>query len=238
MATTAVSKEVKYLNKDFASFRNSLMEFAKTYFPNTYNDFNESDPGMMFIEMASYVGDVLSYYIDEQFKESMLSFAEEKKTIYEISQGYGYRPRQASAASVILDAFQTVPSDPNNISEGKRQPNEDYCLTIPAGMQAISTNGTTFRTTDDITFRDSGSFSPRSQDIFEVDNDSNITKWLLKKQVKAVSGNVITEQITFGVAEKYKRVSLGNSPVLEIISVTDSDGNKWYEVPSLAQDTV
>jgi hypothetical protein len=238
MATTAVSKEVKYLNKDFASFRNSLMEFAKTYFPNTYNDFNESDPGMMFIEMASYVGDVLSYYIDEQFKESMLSFAEEKKTIYEISQGYGYRPRQASAASVILDVFQTVPSDPNNISEGKRQPNEDYCLTIPAGMQAISTNGTTFRTTDDITFRDSGSFSPRSQDIFEVDNDSNITKWLLKKQVKAVSGNVITEQITFGVAEKYKRVSLANGPVLEIISVTDSDGNKWYEVPFLAQDTV
>ena len=238
MPYTEVSKDVKYLNKDFASFRNSLMEFAKTYFPNTYNDFNESDPGMMFIEMASYVGDVLSYYIDEQFKESMLSFAEEKKTIYEIAQGYGYRPRQASAASVILDVFQTVPSDPNNISEGKRQPNEDYCLTIPAGMQAISSNGTTFRTIDDISFRDSGSFSQRSQDIFEVDNESNITKWLLKKQVKAVSGNVITEQITFGVAEKYKRVSLGNSPVLEIISVTDSDGNKWYEVPFLAQDTV
>ena len=108
MATKGVSKDVKYLNKDFSGFRDGLIEFAKTYFPNTYNDFNESDPGMMFIEMASYVGDTLSYYMDEQFKESMLAFAEEKKTIYEISQGYGYKPRQASPASVTFDVFQTV----------------------------------------------------------------------------------------------------------------------------------
>jgi len=231
-------KDVKYLNKDFSSFRDGLIEFAKTYFPNTYNDFNESDPGMMFIEMASYVGDTLSYYIDEQFKEGMLAFAEEKKTIYEIAQGYGYKPRQASPASVTLDVFQTVPSDPNNEVEGKRQPNEDYCLTIPGGMQATSTNGTIFRTTGDVIFRDSSSLSPRQEDIFEVDDESNITKWLLKKQVKAVSGTVGTDYITFGAAEKYKRVVLANSPVLEIISVLDSDGNSWYEVPFLAQDTV
>jgi hypothetical protein len=238
MATKGVNKDVKYLNKDFSGFRDGLIEFAKTYFPNTYNDFNESDPGMMFIEMASYVGDTLSYYMDEQFKESMLSFAEEKKTIYEIAQGYGYKPRQASPATVTFDVFQTVPADPNNEVDGKRQPNEDYCLTIPAGMQATSDNGTVFRTTGDVVFRDSGSMSPRQEDIFEVDDESNITKWLLKKEVKAVSGTVTTEYVTFGAAEKYKRIALNNNPVLEIISVTDSDGNKWYEVPFLAQDTV
>jgi hypothetical protein len=231
-------KDVKYLNKDFSSFRDSLIEFAKTYFPNTYNDFNESDPGMMFIEMASYVGDSLSYYMDEQFKESMLAFAEEKKTIYEIAQGYGYKPRQASPASVTLDVFQTVPADANNVVDEKRQPNEDYCLHIPAGMQATATNGTVFRTTGDVVFRDSSSLSPREQDIFEVDDEQNVTKWLLKKQVKAVSGTVTTEYVTFGAAEKYKRIALNNNPVLEIISVTDGDGNKWYEVPFLAQDTV
>tara|TARA_B100001079_G_scaffold81162_1_gene69677 strand:- start:1064 stop:2986 length:1923 start_codon:yes stop_codon:yes gene_type:complete len=238
MAVTDVSKDVKYLSKDFASFRNGLIEFAKTYFPNTYNDFNESDPGMMFIEMASYVGDVLSYYIDEQFKESMLSFAEEKRTIYQIAQGYGYKPRQASPASVLLDVFQTVPSDPNNISEGKKQPNEDYCLTVPAGMQSTSVNGTVFRTVDDCIFADSSSLSPRQEDIFEVDGNSSITKWLLKKSVKAVSGTITTDYISFGEAEKYKRVALETSPVLEILSVIDSDGNNWYEVPFLAQDTV
>ena len=238
MATKGLSRDVKYLNKDFSSFRDSLIEFSKTYFPNTYNDFNESDPGMMFIEMASYVGDVLSYYIDEQFKESLLSFAEEKKTIYEIAQGYGYKPRLASPSTVTLDVFQTVPADPNNEQDGKRQPNEDYCLTVPAGMQSTSDNGTVFRTTGDVIFWDSSSLSPRQQDIFEVDDNSNITKWLLKKQVKAVSGTVTTEYVTFGAAEKYKRIALSNTPVLEIISVTDSDGNNWYEVPFLAQDTV
>ena len=238
MATKGISRDVKYLNKDFSSFRDSLIEFAQTYFPNTYNDFNESDPGMMFIEMASYVGDVLSYYIDEQFKESMLSFAEEKKTIYEIAQGYGYKPRLASPATVTFDVFQTVPADPNNVVDERRQPDEDYCLTVPAGMEATSTNGTVFRTTGDVIFSDSSSLSPRKDDIFEVDDDSNITKWLLKKRVQGVSGTVTTEYHTFGAAEKYKRIVLANSPVLEIISITDSDGNSWYEVPFLAQDTV
>ena len=233
-----INKDVKYLNKDFGAFRNSLIEFAQTYFPNTYNDFNESSPGMMFIEMASYVGDVLSYYIDEQFKESMLAYAEEKKTIYEIAQGYGYKPRQSSPASVQLNVFQTVPADPNSVKDEKRQPNENYCLTVPAGMTATATNGTVFRTTEDVAFRDSSSVSPRQEDIFEVDDSQNITKWLLQKSVKAVSGNVITDYYTCGAAEKYKRIVLAQSPVLEILTVTDSDGNKWYEVPFLAQDTV
>ena len=238
MATKGVSKDVKYLNKDFSAFRDGLIEFAKTYFPNTYNDFNEADPGMMFIEMASYVGDTLSYYMDEQFKESMLSFAEEKKTIYEIAQGYGYKPRQASPATVTLDVFQTVPADPNSVVDEQRQPNEDYCMHIPAGMQVTSDNGTVFRTTGDVVFRDSGSLSPRQDDIFEVDDSQNITKWLLKKQVKAVSGTITKDYHSFGEAEQYKRIALEKEPVLEIISVTDSDGNSWYEVPFLAQDTV
>ena len=86
-------KEVRYLNKDFTSFKENLIEFTKIYFPNAYNDFNESSPGMMFIEMASYVGDVLSYYVDNQFKESLLSFAEEKRTVYNMAQSLGYKPK-------------------------------------------------------------------------------------------------------------------------------------------------
>ena len=242
MATKGLSRDVKYLNKDFSSFRDSLIEFSKTYFPNTYNDFNESDPGMMFIEMASYVGDVLSYYIDEQFKESLLTFAEEKKTIYEIAQGYGYKPRQTSAATVVLDVFQTVPAKTPAVTlpggDVGNPPDENYCLTIPAGMQATSTNGTVFRTTSEVIFRDSSSLSKREESIAEVNEDDEITKWLFKKQVNAVSGTTTTEYITFGAAEKYKRIVLANSPVLEIISITDSDGNSWYEVPFLAQDTV
>ena len=81
-----VNKEVKYLNKDFSQIRSNLMEFAKQYYPNTHKDFNESSPGMMFIEMAAYVGDVMSYYVDSQFKESLLGYSEEPifHTIYRL----------------------------------------------------------------------------------------------------------------------------------------------------------
>ncbi len=71
-------KDIKYLNKDFGQFKKSLIDFAKAYYPTTYKDFSDASPGMMYIEMAAYVGDVLSFYVDYQFKESLLVNAEER----------------------------------------------------------------------------------------------------------------------------------------------------------------
>tara|TARA_R110002020_G_scaffold108894_1_gene252218 strand:+ start:1417 stop:3408 length:1992 start_codon:yes stop_codon:yes gene_type:complete len=224
-------KQVNYLNKDFSDFRDNLIEYAKTYFPNTYNDFNESSPGMMFIEMAAYVGDVLSYYIDSSFRESLLAYAEEKRNVYNIAQSFGYKPKVTSPASVVLDTFQTIPA----LNE---KPDNRYALTVKAGTQVTSrSTGVTFRTLEDVNFKFSSSYDPRELTIFESE-DNVPTKYLLKKKVKAESGNIISEQYTFGSAEKYTQVKLSNSDVIEIISVTDSDGNKWYEVDSLARDTI
>ena len=224
-------KQVNYLNKDFSDFRDNLIEFAKVYFPNTYNDFNESSPGMMFIEMAAYVGDVLSYYIDSQFRESLLAYAEEKRNVYNIAQSFGYKPNVTSPSSVVLDVFQTVPA----LNE---KPDERYALNVKAGTQVISTStGTTFRTLEDVNFKFSSSYEPRDITIFESE-DNIPTKYLLKKKVKAESGNIVEETFTFGAAEKYGQVKLSNPKVIEIISCTDSDGNTWSEVDSLARDTV
>ena len=160
-------KQVNYLNKDFSDFRDNLIEFAKVYFPNTYNDFNESSPGMMFIEMASYVGDVLSYYIDSQFRESLLAYAEEKRNVYNIAQSFGYKPNVTSPSSVVLDVFQTVPA----LNE---KPDERYALNVKAGTQVISTStGTTFRTVDDVNFKFSSSYDPRDITIFESEDNIN-----------------------------------------------------------------
>ena len=235
MARTTVKKDVvktvNYLNKDFNDFRNNLIEFAKQYFPNTYNDFNEASPGMMFIEMAAYVGDVLSYYIDSQFKESLLAYAEEKKNVYNIAQSFGYTPRVTSAAEANLDVFQTVPALNN-------KPDYRYALTVNAGTTIeASTNGTIFRTLEDVNFKYSSSYDRRDVSIFETDSGVP-TKFLLKKQVKAQSGTIVTEYFDFGTAEKYSEIKLSNTSVIEIISCTDSDGNTWYEVDSLARDTV
>tara|TARA_B100001564_G_scaffold357704_1_gene374574 strand:+ start:765 stop:2747 length:1983 start_codon:yes stop_codon:yes gene_type:complete len=224
-------KQVNYLNKDFSDFRDNLIEFAKVYFPNTYNDFNESSPGMMFIEMAAYVGDVLSYYIDSQFRESLLAYAEEKRNVYNIAQSFGYKPNVTSPSSVVLDVFQTVPA----LNE---KPDERYALNVKAGTQVISTStGTTFRTLEDVNFKFSSSYEPRDITIFESE-DNIPTKYLLKKKVKAESGNIVEETFTFGAAEKYGQIKLSNPKVIEIISCTDSDGNTWSEVDSLARDTV
>jgi len=199
-------KQVNYLNKDFSDFRDNLIEFAKVYFPNTYNDFNESSPGMMFIEMAAYVGDVLSYYIDSQFKESLLAYAEEKRNVYNIAQSFGYKPNVTAPASVVLDVFQTVPA----LNE---KPDERYALNVKAGTQLTSTStGTTFRTLEDVNFKFSSSYEPRDITIFETE-DNIPTKYLLKKQVKAESGNIVYAQFIdpLNFEEQVKQVTLSSA---------------------------
>ena len=231
-------KEVRYLNKDFSSFKANLIEFAKVYFPNTYNDFNEASPGMMFIEMASYVGDVLSYYIDNQFKESLLAFAEEKRTVYNMAQSFGYKPKLATPSFGEVEVMQLVPAASSGTGTNFRVfPNLNYALKIDAGMQLASQTGITFRTTSDVNFKFSSSYDPMSKTVYESSGNTPVT-YLLKKIAKIESGEVATERFTFGDAEKYTRIALANPNVTEIISCTDDDGNSWYEVPFLAQDTV
>ena len=232
------TKEIRYLNKDFTSFKNNLIEFSKIYFPKEYNDFNESSPGMMFIEMASYVGDVLSYYIDNQFKESLLSFAEERKTVYNMAQSLGYKPKLATAASTGVDIFQTVPATSAGTGgDYTTKPDLSYAMNIKSGMELLSDAGVTFLTREDCNFKFSSSYDPMTITVYESSDNVPVT-YLLKKSVKVSSGNITTEYITFNAAEKYKRIALANTNITEIISVTDSDGNSWYEVPYLAQDTV
>ena len=230
-----VQKEVRYLNKDFSSFRNDLIEFAKQYYPNTYNDFNESSPGMMFIEMASYVGDVLSYYIDSQFKEQLLAYATDQQTLYEMAQSFGYKPKLSTASFGSVDIFQIVPS----VGSGaNNKPNFNYALLVNEGSLVESTGGVTFRIRENVNFSYSSSFDPTTVTTYEVDGSSEVTYYLLRKSVRVVSGNISEESFVFGTAEKYPRILLGQGNILEIISCTDSDGNTWKEVPFLAQDTV
>ena len=231
-------KEVKYLNKDFSSFKSNLIEFAKTYFPKDYNDFNESSPGMMFIEMASYVGDVLSYYIDNQFKESLMAFAQEKRTVYNMAQSFGYKPKVASPAIASVDMFHTVPALTSGTGINyTTQADLRYALNVKSGTELQSTSGIRFTTVEDCNFKFSSSYDPIEISVFETNNNVPVS-YLLKKSVRAYSGDIAQEFFTFNSAKKYSRISLSNENVTEIVSCVDSDGNNWYEVGFLAQDTV
>tara|TARA_Y100001963_G_scaffold137476_1_gene201202 strand:- start:473 stop:2437 length:1965 start_codon:yes stop_codon:yes gene_type:complete len=231
-----VSKEVRYLNRDFSQIRNNLIEFSKQYYPNIHQDFNESSPGMMFIEMASYVGDVMSYYIDAQFKESLLGYSEELRTLYSMAQTFGYKPRLTAPSQVTLDIFQLVPAKGTASSI---EPDLDYALNIPVGARVETSDGITFRTIQNCDFKfNNTTTSPRVTTVFETDSNDSPTFYLLKKQVQAQSGAITTEDFTFTNAKKYSRIKLSNINIIDIISVVDSDGNNWNEVDSLAQDTV
>ena len=230
-------KEIKYLNKDFSQFRENLIEYAKNYFPNTYNDFNESSPGMMFMEMASYVGDVLSYYTDNQLKESFLQFAGSRGNVLALAANVGYKQKNKIPATVDLDVFQLIPA--KSTKDGK-VPDWDYALTVQEGMVVKSEDtGIEFRTLSLISFRVSSSFDPTDISIYQIsDEDKTPEFYLLKKRAKAISGQIKTATYTFGAAKRFDKILIEDTDAIEIVSVIDSDLNTWTEVPYLAQDTV
>jgi len=231
-----VKKDIRYLNKDFDQFRANLIEFTKQYFPNTYNDFNESSPGMMFMEMASYIGDVLSYYTDNQLKESLLTAAAERGNIVGLAASVGYKAKNKIPATVDLDVFQLLPAK----TEGSSKiPDWSYALTLKEGMVVRDdTTNIEFRTTTLVNFRASSSFDSTDVTIYQVNDNKEPVYYLLKKSVKAIAGTLVTESYRFGNAKRFDKILLDTTDAIEVVSITDSDNNTWTEVPYLAQDTV
>jgi hypothetical protein len=231
-----VKKEVSYLGRDFSDIRNNLIEFAKSYFPTQYNDFNEASPGMMFVEMAAYVGDVLNYYVDNQFRETLLNQAEEKKNVLEIAQSLGYKPKLACPSTVKVSLTIDVPA--KDLGSGVYQADLDYAGKLEAGSGFLSTTGVRFNLLDDVNFKTSSSLDPMDVTALEPASGNIPTNFRLTKTGLAKSGDTKTETFTFTNAKSFDSIVLGEQKVTEIVSVTDSNGNKFYEVPFLAQDTV
>ena len=230
-----VKRDINYIGREFSSIRANLIEFAKSYFPNSYNDFNESSPGMIFIEMAAYVGDTLNFYIDNQYREALLHSAEEKKNVFKLAQSFGYKPKLANPAVVVADVTIEVPAE--TIDDDNYRPDLDYAPIIGENSKFLSTTGIQFRALDDVNFKTSSSLDTREQEVSQVE-DSIPTHFKLTKKVLLQSGNSFKQSFTFGGSKKFDKIILSKLDVVEITSCIDDDGNKWYEVPFLAQDTV
>lgn len=227
-------KDVQYLNKDFNSFKEELITFAENYFPDSYKDFSDGSPGMMFIEMAAYVGDVLSYYTDKQLQETYLSLAQDKENLYNLAYSLGYRPKVTAASSVILDIYQLVPAKFTT----EYVPDYNYALTLDDQSIFVSTEGSSFYTTERVNFNFSSSLDPTFKNIYQFDANNNPEYFLLKKHVKAISAQRKTQVFDVGAPEQFYTLSLFDNNIINIESVTDSDGNIYTEVPYLAQDTI
>lgn len=218
------SRDIKYIGRDFESLRTQLMEYAKAYFPDSYKDFNETSPGMMLIEMSAYVGDILSYYIDNRFNEIILDNVRERKNAIKLANMYGYKAKPATTAETTLSVYQTVPATG---SVDATTPDMNFALIVNRGMrvQSAQDSDVSFETIEDVNFTVSSSYDPTEITVFEVDGSNVPQTYVLKKFVKAQSG--ITEAVTetVGTATAFKKVKVPYTDVTEIISVTDSNSN-------------
>ena len=235
-----LGKNIQYLNKDFGEFRNNLIEYAKTYFPTTYSDFNESSPGMMFIEMASYLGDVLGYYIDDTLKESMIHTADDKDNVVALANFLGYKPKVTSPALTKVAVYQLTPSKrraSGNLYEGDNrfELDEGYLLRVKEGMELTSDTGVIFRTTELVDFNDD---YEREVSVYERNSLQEPTFYLIRKFVNAISAEEKEVNIEFGSPKQFDKIELVDTNIIQIYDVRDSNGNKLYEVPYLAQEMV
>ena len=231
------AKNIQYLNKDFDSLKQKLIEFAEIYYPSTYNDFSEESAGMMLIEMASYVGDVLSFYTDNQVQENYIQFAKQRDNLLTLAYSMGYAPQVTNASTVDIEIFQTIPA---TTARGTVQPDWNYAMIIEEGVQLQSSNNTSifFYVEDKIDFTISGSADPTDISVYSTNANNQPSFYLLKKAAKAVSGNLQTTTFAFTTPQKFATNTITDTNIIDIIKVTDSDGNRWYEVPYLAQETI
>ena len=231
-----LNRDIRYIDRDFDTLRNNLIQYSRTYFPNTYNDFTETSTGMLFMEMAAYVGDVLSFYLDNQIQETFIQKARQTTNLYALAYSMGYVPKVTTVASVELDFFQQLPS---KVSASVYVPDFDYALVIPENTQVSSNVDSTmnFIIEDAVDFQSSSSLDPTETSIYQI-SGINPTYFLLKKKRKAISATVRSQTFTFNQSIKFDTRDLISGNIIGVLDVIDSDGNVWYEVPNLAQENV
>jgi hypothetical protein len=234
----AVRRNIQYINKDFTELRASLINYARTYFPTTYNDFSPSSPGMMFMEMAAYVGDIMSFYLDNQIQETYLQYARQTNNLYELAYMFGYKPNVTQVATVELSFYQQVPA----LSSGSTYiPDYDYALFIPANTTVASAgpNVISFLIEDPVDFSVSSSGDPTEVTVYQVSSGGTVVDYfLLRKVRKAISSTINTTTFTFGLPQQFTTVEISSPDIVGVLDIVDSDGNTWYEVDYLAQDTI
>ena len=231
-----LKRDIRYINRDFNDFRNALIEYSKTYFPNTYNDFTPSSTGMLFMEMASYVGDVLSFYLDNQIQETFIQKARQTDNLFNLAYMLGYTPKVTTAASVDIDFYQQIPA---KLSGSVTVPDYDYALLIPENTQVTSNTNSNikFLVEDVVDFSVSSSMDPTEISVYQL-SGTTPTYYLLKKTRKAISATINSTSFQFNAGVRFDKRTINDSNIIGILDVLDSDGNEWYEVPNLAQENV
>ncbi len=227
-----------YLAKDFQSFRNELFSHAKLFFADKIQDFSEPGLGGLLLDMASYVGDTMSYYLDHQFNELNWSTAVENRNIKRHLRNAGVKARGANPAVVMIKIYFELPAE---TVDGETVPKSSLLPNVQSATSFVSNDGVPFSLVDDVDFSKKNSEGSYLYEAVVVETDENSvpTSFVVMRTGLAISG--VRKEEKFQIAninKPFRKITLPDENVTAIASIKDSDGNEYYEVESLSQDTV
>jgi len=233
----AKHKDISYTNRDFDSIRNELKRYTATHFNQNIVDISDASLAGLLIDLAAYVGDVMSYYIDHQFNETSIETAIETENIERFIREAGVEVAGPSPALCEVTFRIRVPATLNN---GEYSPNSVYLPVIKSGSVVSSTTGVDFELLDDVDFSETDA-DDELVATFRIGQLSGSTplNFILEATGVCTSAKSKTDSFPIGdTVEPFRKITLTKTDVTELVSVYDNDGDNYYEVSSLTQDTV
>jgi len=221
---------INYTNREYASIRSDLMQLAERFYPDNFQDFSEASFGSMMLDAVAYVGDQISFYLDYNINESFLDTSYALENIIRHGRILGYKDAGRPSTFGQVALFLEVPADASALG-----PDRSYIPMLKKGARFTSDSGLSFLLTENIDFA-----APKNTIIVSKVNDTTgaPTHFAIKAYGNVVSGMFGVSQVKTGPFSKFKMLKLPVANLSEIISVIDSDGNKYYEVENLSQDVV
>jgi len=223
---------INYTSRDYLSIRESLVDHAKRYYPDTYQDFNEAGFGSLMIDSVAYIGDILSLYLDYQANENFIETAIEEENLLKIGRQMGYKNQGPGVATGLVQVFVEIPAKADG------SPDTQYAPIIKKGARFGSNDGGTYILTEDINFNE------ENIDILvsKVDTTTSVpTYYVMRASGEVSSGEESSETIQIDDFVQFRQVQIGSEadfPIVEILTVEDSEGNEYFEVDNLSQDTI
>ena len=230
MANKQENVKINYLSRDFESIKNELVEHARRYYPDTFRDFSDAGFGALMVDAVSYIGDVLSFYLDYQANESFLATAIEYDNVLKHGQTVGYRHQGPRSTFGDVTLYVLVPA--NSSATG---PDLAYAPKLRAGSSFSGANSALFSLLEDVDFAD-----PTNEVVVATTNATTGVpiNYAIKTTGQVVSGELRTKTFDLGNFVRFRRLAIDNPNVTEIISITDAEGREYYEVDHLSQNTI
>lgn len=223
-------RPINYISRDFESIKNDLENYAKRYYPTTFKDFSEASFGSLMMDMVAYVGDQLSYYADFQTNESMLDSAIRYDNVVRLSEILGYKHKGKPQSTGQVALYVTVPAHPT-----RRGPNTEYFPILQRGTKLAADSGVLYTLIENVDF--GASTNPIT--VARVDTASgNPTAFAIKATGQVISGTQRSQIISVGNYRRFLKLELDDPNITQILSVTDAQGNEYFEVDYLTQDIV